>query len=328
MTKGERGIRLLFICLAFLALQGCGKQAKDYLVEGHAFTSANQPQKAEASFQDGIMAYPEDYAISTALLDLYMRSEQWDKVEKYMLVAPADRMDSSVVVLAYRGLAKRLLAEKQWSEAAAQLVRAGERGIAEGLTKGDSCPLQAIDDYMKAAASASKARDVNILSTIGDRLLTISLSPDCKSPKGIMDYVSGNITGRLNEAARPESNDMKGWETFLTAIAKQNMDGVPTKRPYLYFVPSDDDAKSIAGRDDQLENVQITVSRGVLPGNMLVFGGPDSRTTAELVIKAFEGAESESFASVVILFIGDEDDSQSVKAALRLSKAEYRFAEM
>jgi hypothetical protein len=52
------------------------------------------------------------------------------------------------------------------------------------------------------------------------------------------------------------------------------MQGMKASQPYAYMVRpgvSDDDK---AQNDRQLQSVQDTVARGVLPGNMLVFGGP------------------------------------------------------
>ena len=76
-----------------------------------------------------------------------------------------------------------------------------------------------------------------------------------------------------------DPNDAKAWNAYLGQIVQKNMEGMTANQPYAYLVkaPVDDDAKEQNGR--QLQNVQETVARGVLPGNMLVFAGPDSTTT-------------------------------------------------
>lgn len=118
------------------------------------------------------------------------------------------------------------------------------------------------------------------------------------------------------------------WKKYLAAVVMQNMQGVKTSRPYMYFVPSGDDGKAEMDRSNQLDNVKVTVARGVLPGNMLAFGGPDSKTTADLVVDAFSEAGAGTFKDVVVLFVGAQADSDRVRDALVSSGATYRFAEM
>ena len=70
------------------------------------------------------------------------------------------------------------------------------------------------------------------------------------------------------------------------------------------------------------------MARGVLPGNMLVFAGPESAKTADLIIEAFKDAKPGSFKDVIILFIGDQADEQRVTDALKPTGATIRFVVM
>lgn len=118
------------------------------------------------------------------------------------------------------------------------------------------------------------------------------------------------------------------WKKYLAAVVMQNMQGVKSNRPYMYFVPGGDDGKAVIDRSNQLDNVSLAVSRGVLPGNMLAFGGPDSAITADLIIDSFKDAGAGTFKDVTVLFVGAQADSDRVKEALTSSGATYRFAEM
>ncbi|MBL0165311.1 MAG: hypothetical protein IPP82_17135 [Xanthomonadales bacterium] len=118
------------------------------------------------------------------------------------------------------------------------------------------------------------------------------------------------------------------WKKYLAAVVMQNMQGVKSNRPYMYFVPGGDDGKAVIDRSNQLDNVSVAVSRGVLPGNMLAFGGPDSAITADLIIDSFKEAGAGTFKDVIVLFVGGQVDSDRVKEALTSSGATYRFAEM
>lgn len=123
-------------------------------------------------------------------------------------------------------------------------------------------------------------------------------------------------------------SDAAAWKKYLAQVVMQNMQGVKTNRPYMYFVPAGDDGKTEIDRSNQLENVRNTVARGVLPGNMMAFGGPDSATTANLVVDAFADSGAGTFHDVTVLFVGAQADSDRVKEALTTSGATFRFAEM
>jgi hypothetical protein len=123
-------------------------------------------------------------------------------------------------------------------------------------------------------------------------------------------------------------SDASAWKKYLAAVVMLNMEGVKSNRPYMYFVPAGDDGKAQLDRSNQLDNVKIAVSRGVLPGNMLAFGGPDSKTTADLIVDAFQDAQAGTFKDVLVLFVGAQADSDRVKDSLATVGATYRFAEM
>ncbi|HNV09254.1 MAG: hypothetical protein WBC13_04910 [Dokdonella sp.] len=121
-------------------------------------------------------------------------------------------------------------------------------------------------------------------------------------------------------------SDAKAWQKYLAAVVMQNMQGVKTNRPYMYFVP--EGAGAEIDRSNQLENVKTTVARGVLPGNMLAFGGPDSSLTANMVVDSFAEAGAGTFKDVTVLFVGAAVDRDRVEQALTTSGATFRFAEM
>lgn len=131
------------------------------------------------------------------------------------------------------------------------------------------------------------------------------------------------------QAAKPsDPNDTKAWNAYLGQIVQNNMQGMKADRPYPYLVPAGDSDEAVAARGRQLSNVQDTVARGVLPGNMLVFAGPDSAKTADLLATAFKDAKPGSFKDVIILFIGDKADEPRVDGVLKPTGAEIRFVAM
>ncbi|MEP6483579.1 MAG: hypothetical protein ABJB01_03950 [Rudaea sp.] len=135
------------------------------------------------------------------------------------------------------------------------------------------------------------------------------------------------------EAAKPvpvpaPTADKTTWQKYLSNVVTRNMQGVKSNNPFMYYVPAGDAQDVQDARNSQLNNVSDTVARGVLPGNMMAFGGPDSKTTADLIEAAFQHSRDGSFKGVVILFVGAAADQDRVKAAIAKTGAEFRFVEM
>ncbi len=125
-----------------------------------------------------------------------------------------------------------------------------------------------------------------------------------------------------------DTNDAKGWNAYLSQLVQKNLQGMAAQQPYAYLVTpglTDDDK---AQNDRQLQNVQDTVARGVLPGNLLAFAGPVSATTADMVVAAFKDAKPGTFKDVIVLFIGDKADEQRVEDAVKPTGATFRFVQM
>jgi hypothetical protein len=152
-------------------------------------------------------------------------------------------------------------------------------------------------------------------------------------------------------AVPQDPNDKTAWQLYLVSVAKLHMEGI-RQRPFMYYLPpsatpaepvaapapgAGDSAPSIASTDApaggdeeynrQLDNVTGVVGRGVLPGNMLAFGSPDSTRMGNLVVEAFTGIPSGSMKDVRVLFVGATADAERVKAAVEPSGANFIFHE-
>ncbi|MGA9341447.1 MAG: hypothetical protein WBV61_03825 [Rhodanobacteraceae bacterium] len=130
------------------------------------------------------------------------------------------------------------------------------------------------------------------------------------------------------ESMPPAGANNAAWKKYLVNVVTNNMQGMTSTTPYMYFVPGGDDDTASTNRSNQLENVGNVVARGVLPGNMMAFGGPDSAKTADLILAAFKDVQAGSFKGVIVLFVGAQADADRVKQALAQSGAEFRFVEM
>jgi hypothetical protein len=130
----------------------------------------------------------------------------------------------------------------------------------------------------------------------------------------------------------PAGNDDKEWKQYLQQVVGQHMDGV-TDRVFPYYLPANStvptpgDATNRSQYDRQLENVQNVMGRNVLPGNMLVFGSPDSAKMADLLIAAVATGKPDALKGSQILFIGKAEDNARVQVAAQSVGAKYIFVE-
>ena len=130
----------------------------------------------------------------------------------------------------------------------------------------------------------------------------------------------------------PKGADDKLWKNYLQDVIRQNMAGV-TDRVSPYYLPANsivvppDASDGKSQYDRQLENVSSVIARSVLPGNMLVFGSPDSSKMGDLVVAAFTGVKPDALKGSQVLFVGSAADKDRVQAAVEASGAKYIFVE-
>lgn len=122
----------------------------------------------------------------------------------------------------------------------------------------------------------------------------------------------------------PANGDEAGWKSYLKTVVKANMEGIRSS-PFVYYVPSLQTENFQEQYDRQLDNVSAAIARGVLPGNMLAFGSPESAKLADLVVEAFKGSQAGSMKGVRVLFIGTKEDQERVKVAVEPTGANVVF---
>jgi hypothetical protein len=130
----------------------------------------------------------------------------------------------------------------------------------------------------------------------------------------------------------PAGTDDRAWKLYLQQVVSQNMSGV-TDRVFPYYLPANStvptpgDSENRSQYDRQLDQVTSVISRTVLPGNMLVFGSPDSAKMGDLILAAFTGAKADALKGSQVLFIGKAEDNARVQAAVQAVGGKYIFIE-
>jgi len=128
--------------------------------------------------------------------------------------------------------------------------------------------------------------------------------------------------------AVPAYNDDMAWREYLRATVKQHMQGI-RRSPFMYYLSAIENAESEEEWEDlyqrQFDNVASNIARGVLPGNMLAFGSPESERMATLAVDAFAEVSPNSMKDVRVLFIGRSADQERVAEAVAPSGAQFVF---
>lgn len=149
------------------------------------------------------------------------------------------------------------------------------------------------------------------------------------SKKGEGDQQAQQAQSQAAKLTRPtDMNDTQAWNAYLAQLLRGNLKGMTADRPYAYLIPAGDTDAAKDARQRQLDSISDTVARGVLPGNLLGFAGPDSAKTADVIAQAFQGAKPNSFKGVIVLFIGDQADEQRVADVIKPTGATFRFVQM
>ena len=124
----------------------------------------------------------------------------------------------------------------------------------------------------------------------------------------------------------PAKTDDAGWRKYLTEVVTRNMGDI-TNQPFLYYLPTQSDPEFQAKYDRQLDQAKNAIARGIVGGNLIAFGSPESAKMADIAVASFTGVPVDTMKKVKILFIGDAVDSERVKAVVAPTGADYVFVE-
>jgi hypothetical protein len=121
--------------------------------------------------------------------------------------------------------------------------------------------------------------------------------------------------------------DTDGWKAYFSDVVTRNVPKDLTNNPFAYFLPPPTVADFDAQFGRMLDKTKSDLARGILPGNMIAFGSPDSAKTADLMVQTFAVVAPGSMKGVRVLFLGAPADNDRVRAAVGPSGAEYVFVE-
>jgi hypothetical protein len=141
----------------------------------------------------------------------------------------------------------------------------------------------------------------------------------CKKPEAAVPVKAAELTA-------PASSDDVAWKMYLQDVTGHNMGNI-INTPYLYYLTSQSDPNFEAKYKAQLDQVQLALARGVVGGNMIAFGSPESEKMADIVVTSFKGVPADKLKGVRVLFIGQVAEKDRVGAVVAPTGADFVFIE-
>jgi hypothetical protein len=129
-------------------------------------------------------------------------------------------------------------------------------------------------------------------------------------------------------SAKPSASASEGaWGSYLAGLGKLYGKDV-SMRPYIYVVSPGDTAAAKARRENEIDSVVHGIGPLVLPGGMLIIGGPSPKQTTAFLGDVAKQLKIGSLKGIVVLVVSDASEQATVIRTLKASGATVRFATM
>jgi hypothetical protein len=131
-----------------------------------------------------------------------------------------------------------------------------------------------------------------------------------------------------NTPAKPAATaDQFAWGDYLAAQGKLHGKDVGM-HPYIYVIPAGDSVAANARRKEETDSVVHSIGPILMPGGMLILGGPDAKQTTGFVNDLAKQLKANVLQGIVVMVVSDPSEQAAVTSALKPSGATVRFVAM
>jgi hypothetical protein len=117
------------------------------------------------------------------------------------------------------------------------------------------------------------------------------------------------------------------WGTYLSEEGKMHGKDVQG-HPYIYLIPAGDSPSAIERRTQELQSVAFSIGPIVIPGSLLVLGGPNAQQTNQFAIDVSKKIKAHALKNVVVLIVSDTTQKEAIAKAFAPTEATLRFVTM
>ncbi len=165
---------------------------------------------------------------------------------------------------------------------------------------------------------------------LGHLTLTVTLGAllaACNHPT-TTPATASNASATANGPTKPAMTaDENTWGNYLAEQGKLHGKDVGM-RPYIYVIPAGDSVAANARRQNETDSVVHGIGPILMPGGMLIVGGPDSKQTTAFLSDVAKHLKADALKGIVVMVVSDTSEQASITSTLKASGATVRFVAM
>lgn len=132
------------------------------------------------------------------------------------------------------------------------------------------------------------------------------------------------ISGPTKPGATADENT---WGNYLAEQGKLHGKDVGM-RPYIYVIPAGDSVAANARRQNETDSVVHGIGPILMPGGMLIVGGPDPKQTTAFLGDVAKQLKVAALKGIVVMVVSSSSEQAAVTNTLKASGATMRFVNM
>ncbi|WP_059926984.1 hypothetical protein [Burkholderia ubonensis] len=117
------------------------------------------------------------------------------------------------------------------------------------------------------------------------------------------------------------------WGNYLAEIGKLHGKDV-SMHPYIYVIPAGDSVAANARRQNETDSVVHSIGPILMPGGMLIVGGPDPKQTTAFLGDVAKQLKADTLKGIVVMVVSDASEQGAVTSTLKASGATVRVVTM
>lgn len=139
---------------------------------------------------------------------------------------------------------------------------------------------------------------------------------------------SSNASTASSSPAKPATTaDENTWGNYLAEQGKLHGKDVGM-HPYIYVIPTGDSVTATARRQNETDSVVHSIGPILMPGGMLIVGGPDPKQTTAFLGDVAKQVKADALKGIVVMVVSDGSEQAAVASTLKASGATVRFVAM
>lgn len=138
---------------------------------------------------------------------------------------------------------------------------------------------------------------------------------------------SSNTTAASGPAKPAATADEYTWGNYLAEQGKLHGKDV-AMRPYIYVIPAGDSVATNARRQNETDSVVHSIGPILMPGGMLIVGGPDPKQTTAFLSDVAKQLKADTLKGIVVMVVSDPSEQAAVAGTLKASGATVRVVTM